>query len=85
MRAADLFAQGRSSAEIAKELRISELTRSQLTRMLRVTGPDVLGRVGVHSERGPRTLEQLLATAAAHIPHHVRFLAEKRVALGLPD
>jgi len=42
-----------------------------------------LGRVGVHSERGPLTLEQMLAMAIRHIPHHVKFIEEKRKALGL--
>ncbi len=41
-------------------------------------------RVGVHSERGPRTLEQLLTGATNHIPHHVAFVHAKRKALGLP-
>ena len=30
------------------------------------------------------TLEELLTTAANHIPHHVKFIADKRRALGLP-
>ena len=42
-----------------------------------------LQRVGTHTERGPRTLEQLLTTTIGHIPHHVKFIHEKRLALGL--
>ena len=43
-----------------------------------------LQRVGVHNERGPRTLEELLTGAANHIAHHVKFIADKRRALGRP-
>ena len=39
-------------------------------------------RVGVHNQAGPRTLEQLLAGATNHIPHHAKFIVEKRKALG---
>jgi hypothetical protein len=70
--------------EPEEELRLVEHTRGQLARILRTLPDEVLGRVGVHSERGPRTLEQLLAVATAHIPHHLQFVAEKRRALGLP-
>jgi uncharacterized damage-inducible protein DinB len=67
-----------------EELAIVERTRSQLARILRTLKDDALARVGVHNERGPRTLEQLLEGAANHITHHLQFVAEKRRALGLP-
>jgi uncharacterized damage-inducible protein DinB len=70
--------------DLEEELQIIERTRSQLARILRNFSDDVLGRVGIHNERGPRTLEQLLAGATAHIPHHLQFVADKRRALGLP-
>jgi hypothetical protein len=69
--------------DLEEELTIVERTRSQLARILRTLDEDALARVGVHSERGPRTLEQLLETATNHIPHHLKFIAEKRKALGL--
>lgn len=69
--------------DVEEELTIIEKTRSQLARILRHCGDDILTRNGVHSERGPRTLEQLLATATNHIPHHVKFIQEKRAALGV--
>ena len=48
------------------------------------TLPDAaLQRVGIHTERGERTLEQLLTVSSNHIPHHVRFIHDKRLALGL--
>ena len=67
-----------------EELALIEQTRSQMARILRAQPADAWQRVGTHNERGPLTLERLLATAANHIPHHVRFIEEKRRALGLP-
>jgi hypothetical protein len=69
--------------DLEEELTIVEKTRSQLARVLRTLPEDVLGRVGVHNERGPLTLEQLLATATRHIVHHLKFIEDKRRALGL--
>ncbi len=70
--------------DVEEELAIIEHTRSQLVRILRTLPVEALQRVGVHNERGPRTLEQLLKGATDHIPHHVQFIRQKRQALGLP-
>jgi uncharacterized damage-inducible protein DinB len=70
--------------DLEEELTIIERTRSQLVRILRKQTDAVLQRVGVHSERGPMTLERMLTAAVRHIPHHVQFILEKRKALGLP-
>jgi uncharacterized damage-inducible protein DinB len=67
--------------DLDEELTILEATRSQLARILKTLPDSALERVGVHNERGPRTLEQLLQTATQHIPHHVKFIEEKRRAL----
>jgi hypothetical protein len=40
-------------------------------------------RVGRHAEAGQMTLESLLAAIADHVPHHVKFIEEKRRALGV--
>ena len=69
--------------ELEEELAIVEKTRRQMARILRTLPEEALARVGVHNERGPLTLEQLLAGGAGHITHHVRFILEKRKALGL--
>src|SRR5689334_5130612 len=68
---------------LEEELAVIEHTRSQLARILRTLPAEALQRVGVHNERGPRTLEQLLTGAINHLPHHVQFIHEKRKALGL--
>jgi hypothetical protein len=70
--------------DLAEELSLIDTTRRQMTRILRSLPAEAFARVGLHSERGPKTLSELLATAANHIPHHLPFVIEKRKALGLP-
>lgn len=67
-----------------EELALIAQTRSQLARILRQQKDEVLQRVGVHNERGELTLERMLMLASNHIAHHVKFIQEKRQALGLP-
>ncbi|MSU78338.1 MAG: hypothetical protein EXS16_09595 [Gemmataceae bacterium] len=69
--------------DLEEELRIIELTRSQLAKILRTLPDSALTRVGIHNEKGPRSLEQLLTTATNHITNHLTFIQEKRKALGL--
>ena len=40
-------------------------------------------REGIHNERGPMSLEKMVGTMITHIPHHVKFIEEKRKALGV--
>src|SRR5262249_26344869 len=70
--------------DLDEELAVIAQTRGQMARILRQQGDEVLKRVGVHNERGELTLERLVTIAANHIPHHVKFIREKRQALGLP-
>jgi uncharacterized damage-inducible protein DinB len=69
--------------DVEEELTIIDKTRAQLARILRTLPASALQRIGTHNERGPRTLEQMLQTTINHLPHHVRFILEKRVHLGL--
>jgi len=71
--------------DLEEELTIIASTRSQMARILRAQKDDVLSRVGIHNERGELTLERLLIITTNHIPHHVKFIREKRQALGLSD
>ena len=66
-----------------EELSIIEKTRGQMARILRKLPDAALQRVGNHNERGPLTLEQLMGNATGHIGHHLKFIQEKRKALGL--
>jgi uncharacterized damage-inducible protein DinB len=70
--------------DVEEDLAIIEHTRRQMARILRTLPAEALLRVGEHNERGPLTLEQLLRNAINHIPHHVKFILEKRKALSLP-
>ncbi|MCS7014677.1 MAG: DinB family protein [Gemmatales bacterium] len=83
----DLFVQRLAYhlRDLQEELSIIELTRQQLARILRTLAPEDFQRVAVHNQAGPRTVEQLLQTAIRHIPHHIKFIEEKRRALGLPS
>lgn len=69
--------------DLQEDLTIIDLTRSQMARILRTLPDAALQRTGTHTERGPLTLEKLLGLAIKHIPHHVKFITEKRQALGL--
>lgn len=69
--------------DVNEELAIMETTRSQMARIFRKLKPEDFQRVGTHNEYGPKTLDQLLTTITNHVPHHVKFIEEKRRALGL--
>jgi len=69
--------------DLEEELTIIEQTRRQMARILRKQPADALNRIGIHNERGPRTLEQILTGTTNHITHHVKFIHDKRKALGL--
>jgi uncharacterized damage-inducible protein DinB len=71
------------SRDLDEELTIVDRTRKQMVRILRQAPADALQRTGNHTERGPMTLEQLLKGATQHILHHVKFIYEKRQALGV--
>lgn len=71
--------------DLGEELALLEQGRTQVARILRPLADAALTRVGVHSERGLVTLEQMLQPMIDHIPHHVRFIREKRRALGLSE
>jgi uncharacterized damage-inducible protein DinB len=77
-------ALGYQDRDLEEELTIIEQTRRQMARILRKLPEAALQRVGVHNERGSLTLEQLLTSVTKHILHHVKFIEEKRRALGLP-
>ncbi|HZK81082.1 MAG TPA: tRNA pseudouridine(55) synthase TruB [Humisphaera sp.] len=59
-----------------------ELTRKQLSRVLKKLPDSAFDRTGTHSEVGPMTLRQVVEKATAHLDHHLKFVAEKREKLG---
>jgi hypothetical protein len=79
----DLFAANLAyqSRDLDEELTLVEMTRRQMARFLRMIPPETFQRTGIHSSDGPITLEALLRRITGHIPHHVRFIDEKRKSL----
>jgi uncharacterized damage-inducible protein DinB len=69
--------------DVDEELAVVETTRRQMARILRQLPEAAASRMGIHSERGERTLADLIAGATGHVAHHVPFILEKRRALGL--
>jgi uncharacterized damage-inducible protein DinB len=69
--------------DVEEELAIIDNTRRQMARILRTLPAEALTRTGVHNERGPLTLEQLLVGTTNHINHHLKFIMEKRKLLGM--
>jgi hypothetical protein len=68
--------------DIGEELQLIEAVRRQMARILRSLAQGDFQRIGHHLEDGPLTLETLLRRITEHIPHHVRFIKEKRESLG---
>jgi hypothetical protein len=67
--------------DLNEELAVIESTRKQLARLLRGLPPEKIAKSGVHSQRGLISVEAVLTAAVNHIPHHVKFIDEKRRAL----
>lgn len=76
---ARLFYEERSLADAVE---LFDFNRRQMTQILRRLSDADFARVGVHNERGPHTLAQLVATFVNHLEHHLTFLREKRARLG---
>jgi hypothetical protein len=68
-----------------EELLLISVIRQQVARILRTLKPEDSQRRGIHSESGPITLETIVERITGHIPHHIRFIEEKRAALGAEE
>ena len=69
--------------DIQEELAVVDATRKQMARILRTVPAEKVTKSGVHSQRGLVSLEAVLTSAVNHIPHHLKFIEEKRKALGV--
>ncbi len=67
--------------DLNEELAVITSIHQHVTRILRTVTAADFERVGVHSGDGPMTLAVLLKRIAGHIPHHIKFIDEKRPAL----
>ncbi len=83
----DVFSAGLvySQRHVEEELQLVETLRKHMGRILKTLDPSGFQRTGIHSTDGPLTLEQLLGRITGHIPHHLRFIVEKRAALAAVD
>lgn len=70
--------------DVAKELELLTLLREQMAVILESLPEEAFQRAGRHPVRGLVTLQDLLQAITDHIPHHIRFIEEKKAALGLP-
>ena len=79
----DVFAAKLSyhDRDLAEELAMIESIRNSTARILRKLGEADFARVGKHSEAGPLPLATLLERVTGHLPHHAKFIEEKRAAL----
>jgi catechol 2,3-dioxygenase-like lactoylglutathione lyase family enzyme len=69
--------------DLEEELALVELTRRQTARILKLVPTEAWQRTGIHTEGGPVSLRQLVLHATRHLRHHVGFIREKRLALGV--
>ena len=67
--------------DIEEELALVEAVRRHTARILRTLPESAFARTGMHSVDGALSLETLLRRITGHIPHHIRFIVEKRRAL----
>ena len=79
----DLFAArlAYDQRDVEVELAFIEVTRKHMGAILRSLVASDFHRRGNHSEAGTITLETLLIWITNHIPHHLKFIEEKRAAL----
>jgi len=72
-----------SDRNAEEELTLIQTVRSQMARILKTLPEPDFARTGKHSIDGPISLAVLLERITNHIPHHVKFVEEKRRALGM--
>lgn len=71
------------SFDLDEQLALFAALRRHAVRILRAQPPEAWQRAGVHSESGLMTLRQLVLKPVRHLRHHLKFIAEKREALGV--
>ena len=68
--------------DAATAAKILEMNRKLFAPVLRKLPDSAFERFGTHNERGKTTLLNLLETYAHHLEHHIKFIHEKRAAMG---
>ncbi len=72
-----------AAMDCAEALDLVEANRKFTARWLRSLAPEVFTRVGIHTERGKMTLEEVLDIYTWHIGHHDAFVQGKRKTMGV--
>ncbi|MBX7105342.1 MAG: DinB family protein [Gemmataceae bacterium] len=67
--------------DLEEELAVIDAVRTSAARVFRTLPAEAWQRSGVHSERGLKTLEELMILTVNHIRHHLPFVEEKRRAI----
>jgi len=70
------------SRDLEEELQLISSIRASTARILRTLNDEDFARIGNHTAAGPLTLQQLVERGVSHVKHHVKFVEEKRKALG---
>ena len=68
---------------VDEAVRIFADNRRWMARILRALPESDYSRTGVHTERGPITLAELVVGYVSHLDHHLRFLYAKRAGIGV--
>ena len=68
--------------DLEGELSLVDAIRRHVAVILRTLKAEDFQRRGIHSEAGPLTLETLVQRATGHVAHHLKFIAEKKRAIG---
>jgi uncharacterized damage-inducible protein DinB len=63
-------------------MKLIELTRRQMSTILRALPETTFNRTGEHNERGRITLRDLVRYMVEHLDHHVKFIHAKRAKMG---
>jgi hypothetical protein len=80
----DLWAErlGYAEADVEEAIGVWSVLRAAHLRLLTRLGPEELGRVGLHSERGEESVQHMIRLYAGHDLLHVRQLKRIRSAVG---
>jgi DinB superfamily len=78
-----LASLGYHDRDVEEELAYFDLGRRQIARILRASPAEAWERVGVVGDRGDKTVAQMVNGAVEHVAHHLKFIVEKRRAMGL--
>jgi hypothetical protein len=59
-----------------------DLTRTEMSAVLKKLPEAAFGRAGQHSDAGRVTLADLVTKAVSHFDHHLKFIHAKRIKMG---